>query len=212
MPTAAQADSMSNLCEMMGYAMKYYRSAETDVTFSYTGDITNEQQALPRFGLVIPKFSVITNADKDISYITKEEAWLTNDNTTITVPCIEGQLVMCESDTDNIITLSSLDDDFRYYLPEIQIAENGLFIYNINDNNRSNAWERVDNLNTRPVQTRMYKFGFDTKEQRPYIQFPEDVAQLIEDGIEIYFVRSSGLSGNISAKTLSTFEKPNTEE
>lgn len=212
MPTAAQADSMASLCEMMGYAMKYYRSAETDVTFSYTGDITKNETALPTFGLTIPKFTVITNADKDIFYLTKEEAWLTNDNTTITIPCIEGQIVMCESDTDNIITLASLDDDQRYYLPEIQVAENGIFIYNISDNNRSAIWEKVDNLNTHPVKSKIFKFGYDTKEQRPYIQFPEDIGQLIEDGLEIYYVRSSGLSGNISARTLSSFDKPSTED
>ena len=35
MPTAAQEESMRKLTEMLGYSMKYYRSATTDVTISY---------------------------------------------------------------------------------------------------------------------------------------------------------------------------------
>ena len=35
MPTAAQEDSMRKLCDMLGYNMKYYRSAVTDVTIKY---------------------------------------------------------------------------------------------------------------------------------------------------------------------------------
>jgi hypothetical protein len=42
----------------------------------------------------------------------------------------------------------------------------------------------------------------------PYIQFPEDIKTLIEDGIRIKYVRTNGLNGNISSKVLSKFEKP----
>jgi hypothetical protein len=38
MPSAAQEESMRKLCDMMGYAMQYYRSATTPVTIYYADD------------------------------------------------------------------------------------------------------------------------------------------------------------------------------
>lgn len=38
----------------------------------------------------------------------------------------------------------------------------------------------------------------------PYIQFPDDISTIIEDGLEIYFIRTTGVNGNISAGTLTT--------
>ncbi|MDY2737347.1 hypothetical protein, partial [Intestinibacter sp.] len=37
----------------------------------------------------------------------------------------------------------------------------------------------------------------------PYIQFPEDISTLIEDGLKIEYIRTSGINGNVSARTLS---------
>lgn len=211
MPSAAQEESMRKLCDMMGYAIKYYRSATTDVTVSYIGNLDNADERLPESGLYIPIFTSITNADKDINYVTTSQAVLLNDQTQVVVPCIEGQIVRCESDTDNIITLAQLDDNNRYYLPELQVAENGIFVYNINDNIKSDLWESVDNLNTQPTKAKVFKFGFDSQEYRPYLQFPNDISSLIEDGLEIYYIRTSGVLGNISARSLSTLEKPTDE-
>ena len=131
MPSAAQEESMRKLCDMLGYNIKYYQSATTTVTMSYV----NTDKDLPiEHGLTIPQFLTITNADKDINYIVINESKLiSNDNKTITLDCIEGQIVACESDNDNIISMAQMDDNNRYYLPETQIAENGIFIYKVND-------------------------------------------------------------------------------
>ena len=213
MPSAAQAESMRKLCDMMGYNIKYYQSAMVDITFSYIGE-----DDLPETGLTIPQFTTITNADKDVNFITIESKTLTktseaddDDITTQTITCIEGQLAQCAVDDDNIISMNQIDDRFRYYLPESQIAENGIFAYNINDGNLSERWQKVENLNTQKPGSRVYKFGYDSKEARPYLQFPTDLAQIIEDGLIIYYVRTSGINGNISARTLTTFELPTTD-
>jgi hypothetical protein len=50
---------------------------------------------------------------------------------------MEGQHVQCETINNNIVTIDMLDDNNRFYLPEHQIAENGIFIYRINDGIRS---------------------------------------------------------------------------
>lgn len=146
MPSAAQEESMRKLTEMLGYNMKYYQSAMTQVKLTYIGDA-----AIGDNGLIIPKFMVITNVDKDINYLVTDYGRLiTNDNRSVTLNCIEGQLVECESENDNIISINQLDDNFRYYLPETQIAENGIFIYTVSDGSvNSIEWEKVSNLNTR---------------------------------------------------------------
>ena len=38
MPSATQEESMRKICDMLGYTMKYYRSAMTDVKISYVGN------------------------------------------------------------------------------------------------------------------------------------------------------------------------------
>ena len=217
MPTAAQAESMKRLCDMLGYHVGYYESATTDVTIRYVGNtytLEDNPERLPDgtddrgIGLVIPAFTVLHNEDKTIYYSTTQEARLTNEETFITVPCIEGQRILSETNTGNVVTLNNLDSNNRYYLPEIQIAENGIFVYGTAGGLRTTTWKKVNNLNIIPNDTKAYSFGFDSKENRPYLQFPNDIGLLIEDGLEVYYIRTSGAAGNISARTLTALEKP----
>lgn len=219
MPTAAQMESMRKLCELVGYDIKYYQSAETKVRISYTGDVNDEEAEFPVTGLAIPKFTTITNASKDITFVTTNtiDALITKATPWVEVPCIEGQISQCESTNEyNLITLAQLDDNNRYYLPEVQIAENGIFVYNAHTIATGTdatlidgtPWTRVSNLNTQSSETRVFKFGYDSFEGRPYLAFPSDVGSLIGDGLFIYFIRTSGLNGNISARTLEVLELP----
>lgn len=219
MPTAAQMESMRKLCELVGYDIKYYQSAETKVRISYTGNTTDDDndEKLPEpSGLALPKFTTITNANKDITFVTTNTVpvYLTNAIPWVEVPCIEGQISQCESINEyNLITLSQLDDKNRYYLPEIQIAENGIFVYSATMTSNAEyiddiPWEQVSNLNTSPTETRVFKFGYDSLEGRPYLAFPDDIGSLIGDGLFIYFIRTSGLNGNISPRTLEVLEVP----
>lgn len=211
MPSAAQEESMRKLCAMLGYSMKYYRSAETTVTAKWIGKKDKETKSLvlddgtPIAQLTLPQFTVFKNADENITYVTKKEALFSYANLSNEIDVIEGEVVQCESENDNIISIDRIDDSHRFYLPETQIAENGIFIYSVNDGTVSkSAWEKVDNLNASALGTKCYKFGFDSQEGLPYIQFPEDISTIIEDGLEIYFIRTTGVNGNVSAGTLST--------
>lgn len=223
MPTAAQEDSMRKLCEMLGYNVKYYRSAKTDVTIKYHNtDPSEDEAAALQSGLLLPKFSVITNSDQDVSYFTINETplYITSTTPTIEVTCMEGQLVQCESINDNnVITANQISENNRFYLPETQIAENGIFVYNIFNNSTITGndtledglkWNKVDNLNAQIHGSPVYKFGFDSYEGRPYLEFPEDYAELFGDGLFIYYARTSGGAGNISARTLTKLEFPST--
>lgn len=209
MPSAAQEESMRKLCEMLGYDMKYYQSATTDVTIAYMGSAQDWQSTESGMApLILPRFTQITNLDSDIIYTTTERAVFTRANTIATIPCIEGTLHFCEEDNDGIVTLNNIDDNFRYYLPQTYIAENGLFVYNVSDGVWSTEWRKVTNLNSHALKSYIYKFGYDSKRFLPYIQFPEDVSALIADGLRIGYIVTSGVNGNVSAGTLTTFTTP----
>ena len=225
MPTAAQEDSMRKLCDMLGYNIKYYRSAETTVTIKYhnSDPSESEETALSSGKLYIPKFTVITNSDQDVSYFTinQHSQPITTTTPVITVKCMEGQIVRCESTTDNgVITASQISENNRFYLPEAQVAENGIFVYNVFgqevvdgttpriDLVDGTSWEKVDNLNVQVRGSRVFKFGYDSYKSRPYIEFPEDYSELINDGLFIYYARTSGANGNVSPGTLTQIELP----
>lgn len=213
MPTAAQRESMYKLCDMMGYNIKYYRSAETYASVWYTGKWAGEAEAgetLPE-RIEIQPFTVLSDAEDLIHYVTTNETpvILTMNQTKASIPCIEGALVECTSiNSNNLITKAQLTSDNKFYLPELQIAENGIFIRNyINQTTSlstvSSYWQRVDNLNTYPQGKQIFKFCYDSFKGRPYLQFPADIAELIQDGLKIYYIRTSGINGNIASRTLS---------
>jgi hypothetical protein len=129
MPSAAQEESMRKLTEMLGYSMKYYRSATTDVKIAYNA--TNKEALVEN--IFINKYTSLKDIDSSINYITLEDAYLTMSSPSTIVPCMEGELVECETDDNNIVSMFHLDDFKRYFLPETQIAENGIFITNISD-------------------------------------------------------------------------------
>lgn len=212
MPTAAQEDSMRKLCDMLGYNVKYYRSAETTVDVKYhNSDPSASDPDAIKAGLLIPKFTVITNSDQDINYFTTESVYISTTNPSVPIKCMEGQIVKCESTTDNyVITASQISYNNRFYLPEHQIAENGIFIYNVVANSEDgDVWNKVDNLNIQTRKSRVFKFGYDSYEGRPYVEFPGDYSELINDGLYIYYTRTSGADGNVSARTLTQLELPN---
>lgn len=221
MPTAAQEDSMRKLCEMLGYNIKYYQSACTDVTIKYYNSAPEADEAQimqSQNGLSIPKFTVITNNDQDISYFTTNESAvnISAKSPKITLSCMEGQLVKCESINDNnVITSNQISETNKFYFPETQIAENGIFVYNVIGDNSlglvdGTPWKSVDNLNIQPRGSRVFKFGYDSYSSRPYIEFPEDYSELFNEGLFIYYARTSGINGNISPKTLTKIELPST--
>jgi len=204
MPSAAQEESMRKLTEMLGYDMKYYQSATVDVKISYNG--TNKD-AIPNM-LLIDKFTNIKDIDDSINYVTLSDVYLSTHGSSKVVSCIEGELVECETDDNNIISMMQLDDNHRYYLPETQIAENGIFIINVTDGVESDPWKKVTNLNVQNIGSKVYKFGYDSKEGLPYIQFPEDISTIIEDGLKIKYLRTKGINGNVSVNTLCKMEQP----
>lgn len=201
MPSASQEESMRKLCSLLGYSMKYYRSATGEATISFTGD----QSVIPTEGIIIPKFTNLKDVDNEINYITLQQITLGKNISIQTTDIMEGSLQSCSTDTDGVISANMLDSNYRYYLPETGIAENGIFITSVSD---GTSWTDVDNLNTQIVGAKVFKFGFDSRLGIPYVQFPSDINTIIENGVYIDYIRTNGVNGNISARRLSAMEKP----
>ena len=121
MPSAAQEESMRKLCEMMGYNIKYYQSATTKVILALTD--AEKQAQVPETGLLIPQFTTFTNTDKDVNYVSIEGKYLNKPNYSLELDCIEGQVVACESDNDNIISMMQIDDNNRSISAILRVAE-----------------------------------------------------------------------------------------
>lgn len=134
MPSCAQEESMRKLTEMLGYNMRYYESATTDVKISYN---TSKAEIPVGERIIIDRFTNIKDSEDSINYVTLNERSISGDQTSVVVPCMEGELVVCETDDNNVISINLLDSNHRYYLPETQIAENGIFVSNIDDSHES---------------------------------------------------------------------------
>ncbi len=207
MPSATQEESMRKLTEMMGYTMKHYYSATGKATITYK---SSNETSIKDFtmGIYFPKYINLKNEDEDLNYVTLEDFTLQEGQDSREISIMEGELLECETNNDNIITALHLDDLNRYILPEYAIAENGIFITNIKDSEESDLWRKEENLNIQQPGAKIYKVGFDSTYHLPYIQFPEDIKTLLEDGLKIRYIRTNGLNGNIAAKVLSKLEKP----
>lgn len=197
MPSATQEESMRKLCDMLGYTMKYYRSATCPVQISYVG--TDYDLDADNCAIIIPKFTNIKNEDQDVNYVTLSQITIGGSVNYDTIEVLEGEYVQYDN-----ITRDQLDDNHRYYLPEAQTAENGIFLYSADD--ETAEYEKVNNLNTQKLGTRCWKFGYDSKEDMPYIEFPSDIDSLIGEGISFGYVRTNGANGNISAGLLTTID------
>ena len=169
MASATQEDSMRKLCDMMGYHIKYYESAVVDVSFSYIGPLLpkNYSMETPRT-IEIPRFAAISDESGDNNFVLIEPVQLNYKHQIVSKPAIEGQLVEFSINDDNIVKFSNLDDNNRLYFPESKIAENGIWIQNVDDYAEV-FWEKAENnnLNSYTLGSKVWKFGYDSKRRCP---------------------------------------------
>lgn len=205
MPSATQETSMRELCEMMGYSMKYYVAPTTEVSFRYEGDAS--------FGgshssFEIPQFTVVQDASESVQYYTiKKCSIYAKGISTEPVGVIQGTLNDLSVFDSTTIMLENLDDNNRVYFPQVAVAQNGVFISggNLLPNDE---WKRVDNLNTQEIGAAVYKFGYDSIKGLPYIEFSKDIASLIGSGLTIKYIITDGEQGNVMAGSLTKLKSP----
>lgn len=211
----------------MGYTPQWYRSALTNVTILYNGGVgdlsASDIKAGEQQQWTFPKFTSISNEDNTIQYVTLGKLeFKTGVPAGQQVLAIEGTLNNLEVNGSTKITLDNLDSQRRLYFLQPNVAQNGIFISNDDrfesvtiensayDQDSTDyvyqaRWRRVTNLYQQLPGQYVFKFGIDPTTGSTYIQFPEDIGDLIGDGIYIKYILSSGESGNIKASTLTSF-------
>ena len=206
LPSATQDKSVRNITEMGGYVPRYYVSASGNVSLKWTYDSESEEE---NTAFTIPAFTlVISDTDNTVTYTQVEDVTILGDGQTSSCRFMEGTLQTLTVNDSSTITYDNLDDNNRIYLPESMVAQNGIYISNINSNDYSGYWSRDNYLLTRPNESRIYKIDYDSSQGLPYIEFPSDIANIIGDGITIKYFTTSGVSGNVSAGTLNTIVSP----
>ena len=208
LPSATQDRSVRNITEMNGYTPRYYVSATGNVTFNYNPeDISDDELSM---SFVIPPFTmVITNEAENIAYTQISSLTVFRANVQASCRFIEGTLHTLTINGSEDVLLENLDDNNRLYLPNVYIAQNGVFIKNKNADD-SELWERNNYLLTQSQGSKIYKFDFDSSVNLPYIEFPSDIANLIENGLSVRYISTTGVNGNIKANTLTKIQTPST--
>lgn len=208
-----------------------YNGSVTDITSSNGTAITNNddtsQPSIKGF-IIIPKFTQVSDTDSEVIYTLLQD--VVSDESpygfTVSVPsrltvwAIEGTLNDFEINGSTRITSANLDSQNRLYFTQSNIAQNGIIISNYQnfndyiysqlndpeyDPDTYNRWRMVDNLNQYTSGNRVYKMGLDVSTNSVYLQFPEDIGNLIGDGIYIKYILSSGEEGNIGRGDISQF-------
>lgn len=213
LPSATQDKSVRALCEMGGYFPKYYRSAETRVSFRYDGKKIDNEGYRFQFNAFDTQ---VTDEDGEVTYTLLENITFFESKKVYSALAIQGTFKDLEGAGSNgEVQLSDLDDSNRVYLPESMVAENGVFVFDDfteGTTKYTSSWERVNNLNIVAPSTekegRVYKVGYDSEEGLPYVEFPSNIASLIGSGLIVKYCVTSGANGNVSAGALVKLKSP----
>ena len=202
--SVSQYGNARRLYDLAGYSMSWYKSAETDVTFSYSG---SELSNSTNYVIKLNKLDTMISDDSgEIIYTLLDNGVLTPAEKSQTIPCIQGVVQRYEINGSSVVTLENLDEYNRLYFNEKFIAENGIFISNyVSESTEYNwEWKRVDTLTSYPLNKKVFKFGVTPDSDTCYIEFPQDIVNLIGSGLIIKYVVTLGERGNISAHTLTS--------
>lgn len=207
-----QLRSAYDVYNSMGYYPDWYVSATVDLTLSRNGKVLivkdSESQSDKGESLFIDVFTSFSDSESKTVYVTTKAKNL-NINESDNVPAIQGVALDFAVDNDRCITTDYLDAQNRIYFAESNVAQNGIFISEQKDYSdlrfSDSVWKRVDNLSQELGRQKVYKFGVDAVNNACYIQFPNDIGSLIGSGLYIKYIKSDGIDGNITVKTITQF-------
>lgn len=200
--TYTQEFSARSQYRQLGYKMPWYRAATTDIALRWVGKKLSEGTKL-----TIDKYTMVTDSGEDIVYTLLEDVTLgiaTGADLEVTVPAIQGIINTLTIAGSDIVTLSNLDSRNRLYIRDRYIAENGIYVFS-NSNTNAGAWLQVDNVEVQESNVKCYEFDVDPMSGHPFLQFPDDIRDLIGSGLVIKYIVTNGVSGNVSAKTINKF-------
>ena len=208
--SVTQDGNARQLYEQLGYYMNWYESATLPVTLAWKGAKDNNDIKT----YTVPKFSVITDSENKVNYaiigtenekgLVVSDGKLSTDGNTIKLIAMEGTPTQYSFLGEHIITPQMVDNDNRLYFTTQYVSQNGVFIKNTGQENYS-SWKRVDNLYEQTFNELRYKFGYDSKSNLAYIEFPDNYEQLMGSGIEITYLIINPNYNEVPTQTIDRF-------
>lgn len=211
----------------MGYNPNWYRSATTSgILITYNGGagdqtaaaILDTENGVGEQSFTLPLFTEVCNEDSTVIYTLLEGVeFKSGRQEQKKVSAIQGTINNFEINGSTKITVNNLDSQNRLYFVQPNVAQNGIFIsfeedfknYSVelgtgavvpnSESSDTSVWKRVDNIYQYLPGSYVYKFGIDPSTGSNYIQFPDDIGELIGEGIYIKYILSDGANGNINA-------------
>lgn len=211
--TVAQEQDAYSMFRQLGYYPKWFISATTDIVFKYTGA---NKEGSTSYGdgvsAKINRFTQLSDDSRSLIYtITGGDVSLDiseKEKFSEPVKAIQGTIHTYSINGDELIRFSDLDSKRRLYFDELNVAQNGIFIYN--DGKDGEFWEQTDNLYAEELTsieggsfTNHYSFGLSRDLGRCYVEFAEDADECIGGGIRIKYITSDGFDGNAPARAIS---------
>lgn len=203
--SVTQEGNARKLYDSLGYKMHWYRSANTTIGFQLV-DSTN----VTSYVVLKALECMVTDSNNEKVYTILEDVTLSPLASSMQkvyyANAIEGKVVDFTINGSTAVYLDNIDNDLRLYFTEKNVAENGIFIKSADDL-YYNDWKRVDNIVSYPLGSKVFEFGVLPNSDTCYIQFPQDIANLLGDScaLNIKYILSSGLDGNIKPNTIDTF-------
>ena len=195
--TLTQDVSARSMYSQLAYHMPWYQAATTSVICRWKG-----RDLLPDEYVVIPKYTMICNSDSSIIYTMMTDVTFNMNQLSQNVVVKQGIITDLTINGEKDIVLTNLDNNNRIYIGVNNVAENGIFITN---KDQDTYWEQKPNLQIEHEGNTFYEFGIDVRSGRPYLEFPEDIETLIKTGLNIKYLLCDGENGNLSATELTKF-------
>lgn len=195
--TLTQEISARSMYHQLGYNMPWYHSATTEITFKWVGE---DIQAGTR--VRIPRYTMISDPESTVVYTILEDVYFESGTLTTTANAMQGIITDVSVNGNTDLHMENIDHKNRIYLDDYSVAENGIFITNIDSNTE---WIKVDNLAVQSRGNNYYEFGIDSRTNTCYVEFPDDIDTLIKNGLNIKYLISEGRNGNVASKILTEF-------
>lgn len=205
-----------------GYKMQYYQSAVAPLSLHLTSEpeietadvaklLPNDSAITPEMikssseyqrTYIVPKYTMFTDTNSSVVYTLTEDVYLTSSMTSAIGNAIQGKIVQLNVGGSTIITADTLKDTKIVRLPDTQVAQNGIFVASVDS---GEEWACVDNILVEAPGTRCYEFGISPDGRTCYIEFPDDVLQMIGGGLTVHYIITSGYNGNVSTGYINKF-------
>ena len=205
--SVTQTGNARKIYDFAGYQMHWYRAANTTMSVKYTGDFPVQDGTTNKLPFTIPYGTAFTNEDGSVVYTYVENDYpddsplISDGDRTGVLYCLQGVLQEYDINGSTVILYSNLDSQRRLFFPYQNVAENGIFIKTHGTNAK---WTKVDNIESQPVGSLVFKFGVMPNTNVCYIQFPQDIEYIIGEGLYIQYLTTLGLDGNVKAGVIKT--------